>query len=89
MKIWNNFIVTKKERGLSNADGWTNVVQFALGETHIVALQSDGTVKAVGSNHCGQCDVEEWKNVVYVTVGRNCTLGITESGDLLMAGSLY
>ena len=44
---------------------------------------------AAGSNHAGQCNVEGWENIVFLTAGRNCTLGITADGDLMMAGSLY
>ena len=41
------------------------------------------------STDCGQCDVEDWKNIVFVATGRSCTLGITADGDLKIAGSLY
>ena len=44
-------------------DGWTNVKDLAIGDKHIVALLQDGTVRAVGRNNQGQCNVEEWTDV--------------------------
>ena len=78
-----------EEMGLEAAGLWENVADFVLGDSHIVGLLSDGTVTAAGSNHAGQCDVEDWENIVFLTAGRNCTLGITADGDLKIAGSLY
>ena len=80
---------TDEKHGLLAADGWENVETFSIGAYHIAALMENGTVKATGGNHCGQCDVEEWRNIVYLKTGKNCTLGITAEGDLLMAGSLF
>ena len=62
---------------------------IAVGESHVAGLLANGTVIAAGSNHAGQCNVEGWENIVFLTAGRNCTLGITADGDLMMAGSLY
>ena len=78
-----------EEMGLKAAELWEGVTDFALGDSHIVSLLKDGTVIAAGSNHAGQCDVENWENIVFITTGRSCTLGITADGDLKIAGSLY
>ena len=78
-----------EEMGLKAAELWEDVTDFALGDSHIVGLLKDGTVIAAGSNHAGQCDVEDWENIVFITTGRSCTLGITADGDLKIAGSLY
>lgn len=75
--------------GRTQTEGWSNVSDIAVGESHVAGLLSDGTVIAAGSNHAGQCDVEEWKDIVYLAAGSNCTLGITADGELKMAGSLY
>ena len=75
--------------GRTQVTGWSNVVDIAVGESHVAGLLSDGTVVAAGSNHEGQCDVEDWENIVFLTAGKNCTLGITADGELKMAGSLY
>jgi alpha-tubulin suppressor-like RCC1 family protein len=58
-----------------------------MGESHTVGLMKDGTVVAVGSNHCGQCEVEDWSNVVYIAACEQCTIGLTADGELLIAGA--
>ncbi len=78
-----------EEKGMYQVEGWKNIMQLAMGESHTVGLQADGTVMAAGQNYAGQCDVEDWKDIVYIAAGRTCTLGITAAGDLKMAGSLY
>jgi len=39
------------------------------GRRHTVGLQSDGTVRAVGDNKYGQCDVRGWRDMVAVAAG--------------------
>ena len=78
-----------EEKGMYQVEGWKNIIQLAIGESHTVGLRADGTVAAAGRNYAGQCDVEDWKDIVYIAAGRTCTLGITAAGDLKMAGSLY
>ena len=77
----------KDEKIEKLASGWQNVIKLAAGVDHAAVLFPDGTVTAVGDNKKGQCDVNEWKNVVSLFAGGNCTIGITESGDVLMAGT--
>jgi alpha-tubulin suppressor-like RCC1 family protein len=36
---------------------------LAAGRRHTVALESDGTVTAVGDNEYGQCDVSGWHGI--------------------------
>ena len=67
---------------------WTDMKQVAMGAAHSVGLREDGTVAATGDNTYGQCDVEEWNNIVFIDASENCTIGITEDGTLMMAGSL-
>ena len=75
--------------GCTQVSGWDNLVQIEMSDSHTIGLKKDGTVVAVGSNHCGQCDVEEWKDVIFIDVCKQCTIGLTKDGKLLMAGSLY
>ena len=67
---------------------FTDIQELQAGTTHVVGLKNDGTVVATGNNQNGQCDVEGWKDVVYLAVDGDATLGITKDGDLLIAGSL-
>ena len=75
--------------GRTQVSAWTGIQDISMGESHVAGLREDGTVIAAGSNHEGQCDVEDWTDVIYMTTGRNCTLGITSAGQLKMAGELY
>lgn len=75
--------------GIQQAENWKDITQFAVGESHIVGLHSDGTVAAAGSNYAGQCEAEDWTDIVSLAAGRTCTFGITKDGELKMAGTLY
>lgn len=45
---------------------WKDLVAISASEDHIVGLKSDGTVVATGSNYDGQCDVENWTDIVAI-----------------------
>ena len=70
---------------------WTDIVQIACGGEHIIGLKKDGTVVAEGNNNDGQCNVEDWKNViaVYTTTSEKDTIysrrsyAITADGKFL------
>ena len=42
---------------------------IVAGGDHTLYLQPDGTVKAVGDNEYGQCNVAEWADIVAVAAG--------------------
>lgn len=67
---------------------WHGVKKLCSGKHHIVGLKIDGSVVAVGENHCGQCNVFEWENIDDVYAKYNCTYGITKDGKTLVAGQL-
>ena len=54
-----------------------------------VGLKADGTVVAVGVNDDGQCDVEEWRNIVAVTAGSSHTVGLKSDGTVVAAGDKF
>lgn len=67
----------------------------AAGRRHTVGLKSDGTVIAVGDNKLGQCDVNEWTDIVAVAAGNvhmatntgNVhTVGLKADGTVLAVG---
>jgi len=70
---------------------WNNVTSISLGNyhslsRHFVALLSDGTVKAVGSNEFGECNTREWQNVIAIYTGENFTMGLRANGTVYATG---
>lgn len=59
---------------------------ISAGVNHTVALKTDGTVVAVGSNDEGQCDVDDWADIVAVSAGMDCTFGLKSDGTVLVTG---
>lgn len=80
-----------------NTDKWKNVVNISCsggsndpkhgGYGHIVGLNSDGTVVAIGDNSFGQCDVTEWKDIIKVRTGDWYTVGLKKDGGILITGN--
>lgn len=76
-----------------NDEKWTDIVAIsagggypgnnASGRGHVVGLKSDGTVVAVGDNSQGQCNIDEWTNIVAVAAGDFHTVGLTRDGRVL------
>lgn len=62
-------------------------VQALCGLHHTVALRSDGTCAAFGSNDYGQCNVSEWTDIVAVAAGRYFTLGLRSDGTVAACGA--
>ena len=61
------------------------------GCSHTVGLKSDGTVVAVGQNYYGQCDVNDWKDIVSISTGgkslnRSYTIGLKSDGTVVAVG---
>jgi len=62
---------------------------ISVGEDHLVGLKSDGTVVAVGADSYGQCDVEEWEDIVAVSAGDGHTVGLKSDGTVVAVGNDY
>jgi hypothetical protein len=60
---------------------------IAAGGYHTVGLMSSGTVVAAGSNASGQCDVDDWEDIIQVTAGVYHTVGLRDDGTVIGAGS--
>ena len=52
-----------------------------------VGIKSDGTVVAVGGNYHGQCDVQDWTDIVAVSTGGIHTVGLKSDGTVVGVGS--
>ncbi len=64
-----------------------NMEKISAGRNHSLAVRSDGTVLAVGSNKYGQCDVGEWTDIIAVCAGADFSLGLRKDGTVLATGS--
>jgi len=73
-----------------NVDGWTDIIQVAVGEGHTVGLKSDGTVVAVGWNYVRPRNVGRWTDIVQVAAGGmffvGHTVGVKTNGTVVTAG---
>ena len=58
----------------------------SAGNVHTVGLKADGTVLAVGSNISGQCNVDDWADIVAVSAGSFHTVGLKSDGTVLAVG---
>ncbi|MCR4614529.1 MAG: TIR domain-containing protein [Clostridiales bacterium] len=58
----------------------------SAGDDHTVGLKADGTVVAVGDNDDGQCDVENWKDIVAISAGDEHTVGLKSDGTVVAVG---
>ena len=63
--------------------------QILRGPDHTVILRPDGTVKAVGNNKNGQCNVQDWKNIVSIATNQFYTVGVCENGTVQLAGGSW
>ena len=59
---------------------------IATGWGHTVGLKEDGTVVAIGRNKDGQCNVNNWRDIVAVAAGNDHTVGLKKDGTVIAAG---
>ena len=64
----------------------TNRDTFSAGISHTVALKTDGTVMAVGSNVFGQRNVDHWTDCIAICAGYRHTVGLKADGTVVAAG---
>lgn len=68
---------------------WSEITVWetvGVGFMHTVGLRTDGTVVTAGSNHDGQCDVDEWKDIVAISAGNYHTVGLRADGTVVATG---
>ena len=53
---------------------------------HTVGLKADGTVVAVGENKYGQCNVNDWLDIVAISAGDHHTVGLKADGTVVAVG---
>ena len=67
--------------------GWKNVKSIVASTDCGVALFQDGTVGFAGRKDDPRNEVSSWKKIVAVSVDSSYVFGITEEGELKLAGS--
>ena len=60
--------------------------RIAVGSAHIALLNEDGSVSARGNNDYGQCNVNQWRDVVKIAAGDFHTVALKKDGTVLAAG---
>lgn len=63
-----------------------NEVDSCGGAAHVVTLYSDGTVVAEGDNQYGQCDVDDWTDIVAIAAYGRSTVGLCSDGTTVVTG---
>jgi alpha-tubulin suppressor-like RCC1 family protein len=59
---------------------------ISAGESHTVALKTDGMVVAVGNNGEDKCNTGEWRDIDAVSTGRYHTVGLKADGTVVAVG---
>ncbi len=64
---------------------WGNVESLSFGEKHLVALTKNNTTYSVGANSNGECDVEEWYDIIQLATAYH-TVGLRKDGKVNATG---
>ena len=84
MQVGNYKDSKEKYNALSYHLGIRNSI--SAGQCHTVALKSDGTVIAVGSNKYLQCNVDDWKDIISISAEVSHTVGLKLDGTVMAVG---
>jgi hypothetical protein len=66
-----------------DTSGWNNISAIS---GHTAGLKADGTVIAIGDNSHGQCDTDDWQDIIAVAVDGMQTFGLKSDGTIVAAG---
>jgi alpha-tubulin suppressor-like RCC1 family protein len=82
-------LLEQEKRALYLASSSAELLQsklFAVGDSHILVLNEDGTATAYGDNSEGQCNVGAWTNIKKVAAGDAHSVGLRSNGTVLAVG---
>lgn len=63
---------------------YTNLI--SVEGDHILRLKEDGTVEALGNNEEGQCNVQEWSDIISISTGYLISAGLKKDGTVVATG---
>lgn len=78
-----NYLITPPHAGFSvklAEPGAGNCL--SAGRRHSVVLLNDGTVTEDGDNTYGQCQVQDWRDIIAVSAGKYQTVGRKQNGTV-------
>ncbi len=64
-----------------------NTTTISTDSYRTVGIKSDGTVVATGENDDGECDVENWKDIISVSTSYDHTVGLKSDGTVVATGA--
>lgn len=79
-----------KDASKRSLELWDTLVPrqtFDSSEDFTVAVKSDGTAVATGTNADGQCDVSDWNDIVDIAAGYDYTVGLKKDGSVIATGN--
>lgn len=71
--------------GIEYMYSWENVESLSLGEKHMVAITKNATMYALGGNSNGECDIDEWYDIIQVATAYH-TVGLCKDGKVFATG---
>ncbi len=80
----------EQEYFINTIEKWSGIEKIAVGKETVIGLKGDGTVVAVcpARSDKGQCEVDDWTDVIAINTNGSVTIGITKDGAVLMAGAV-
>lgn len=80
----------EQEYMINTVEQWSGIEKIAVANETVIGLKGDGTVVAVcpGRSDVGQCEVDDWTDVIAINTNGKVTVGITKDEKVLMAGAV-
>ena len=63
------------------------VIKIEGSGSHILCLKDNGTVISAGKNDKGQCNTKDWKDIVDIACGYECSFGLKKDGTVVVVGN--